>query len=144
MIKITSQKDLDTFLAMPNWEDAFIREWYLLSPTYICPYNQATVAPDAAPMVRVLICTSEITYPGIELFFEEVEEIYLSCRSDLNPVGNFRYENIAFSFHGTDTPGIQAKALYYRILGKDCWGWKIQYGVENVFDESGFLKFNDL
>lgn len=144
MIKINSQKDLDTLLAIPHWEDAFLREWYLLSPSYIHPYSQATIAPDAAPIMRILICTSELICPGIELFFEEVEEVYLSSRSDLKPVGNFRDDGVSFSFYGIDNPSIRAQALYYQILENNCWGWKIQYGRENVFDESGFLIFKDL
>lgn len=95
------------------------------------------MAPDAAPTVHILICTSELLCPGIELVFEEIEEIYLSCRSDLNPVGSFQNDNISFSFHGVDFPGIQSKALYYRILETDCWGSNIQYGVGNASDEWG-------
>ena len=78
MIKIDSQKDLDNLLLFPNWEDSFVREWYLLSPSYIHLNKQAIVSPDAAPIMRVLICTPEIKCPGIELFFEEVEEVYFS------------------------------------------------------------------
>ncbi len=144
MIKINSQKELDAFLAIPNWEEAFIREWYLLSPSYVCPYNQAVIAPDAAPIMRILVCTSEISCPGIELFFVDIEEIYLSCRNDLNPIGSFRSDCISFSFHDIDAPDIVSKFLYYRLLDNDCWNWKIQYGKENVFDKKGFLIFNDL
>jgi hypothetical protein len=139
MIKINSQEELDIFLAIPNWEESFIREWYLLSPSYILPNNEATIAPDGGVIMRILICTTEPECPGVELFFEDVEEIYLSCRTDLNPVGNFRNDGISFSFHGAEAPDISCKSLYYRILDKSCWGWKIQYGRENVFDKSGFL-----
>ena len=139
MIKINSQEDLDTLLVLPNWEEAFLREWYLLSPGYINPYNQEIIASDSAPMMLMLICTSDFTCPCIELFFEEVEEIYLSCRNDLNPVASFQNERISFSFHGDEAPDIQSKFLYYRILEKDYWGWKVRYGKKNVFDSSGFL-----
>lgn len=139
MIKITSQQDLDAFLAIPNWDEAFVREWYLLSPTYIHPEDQAIVALDSPPTMRVLICIPDFTCPGVELFFEEVEEIYLSCRSDLRPAATFRNNSISFSFYGNNAPETQSKSLYYQILEKDCWDWKVRYGIENIFDQSGFL-----
>lgn len=144
MLKINSQQDLDTLLTLINWEEAFLREWYLLSPGYINPYNQEIIAPDSAPMMLMLICTSNLTCPGIELFFEEVDEIYFSCRTDLNPVASFQNYRISFSFHGNEDPDIQSKFLYYRILTKDSWGWKVRYGKENIIDSSGFLIFDNI
>jgi hypothetical protein len=144
MIKINSQQDLDALLALLNWEDAFLREWYMLSPSYINPYKQEIIAPDSAPMMFILICTLDSTYPCIELFFEEVEEIYFSCRNDLNPVASYQNDRILFSFHGDESSDIQSKFLYYRILGNDDLGWKVRYGKKNIFDSSGFLISEDL
>lgn len=139
MIKINSQKDLEILLSLPNWEEAFIREWYLLSPSYIDPDNQGTVAPDSAPMMYVLICTSELNCPGIELLFIEVEQIYFAGVCALNPRARFRNDHVLFSFYGEGVSDIQSASLYYRILGKDCWGWNVRYGIKNIFDEGGFL-----
>ena len=138
MIKINSQYDFDTFLNLPYWEDAFLREWYLLSPSYILPKDLVTVASDSAPSMFILICTTDPAYPCIELFFENVEEIHLSCRGDLNPTARFQNNGVSFSFRGEETSDIVAQFIYYRILDEDYLGWKVRYG-KIFFDPSGFL-----
>lgn len=137
MIKINSQLDLNLLFELPYWEDAFVREWYLLSPSYID--NQKTIAPDCAPSMFVLICTYDLTYPCIELFFEEVEKISFSCNCDLHPVATFKNNQISFSFSESEISDIQSKYLHYRILDQSSLGWKTRYGNNNIFDSGGFL-----
>lgn len=144
MIKIKSQQDLETLLTLPTWEEAFLREWYLLSPGYINPINQEVIASDSPPMMLMLICTQQPSCPCIELLFEGVEEIYFSCRNDLNPIASFHNGYILFSFHEGDVPDIQSRCLYYQILETDCWGWQVRYGIKNLFDQGGFLNLEKL
>lgn len=126
-------------LALPNWKNSFFRESYVLSPGYINPYNKEAIAPDSAPIMIMLICTPECGYSCIELFFEEVEEIYLSFKKKLKPIASYRNDRILFSFHGNESSNIQSKFLYYRILENNSWGLKIRYGKKNIFDSRDFL-----
>jgi hypothetical protein len=144
MIKINSQNDLDRLLAEPYWEDAFLREFYLLSPSYIDPIDSNWIAPDAAPMMLMLICFVENICPGIELLFKDVEDIYFSCRTDLNPKARFNEEIISFYFFGEHFPDIRCKEMYYQFLSQECWNWKVRYGKKNYFDVSGYLDCSDL
>jgi hypothetical protein len=69
-------------------------------------------------MMLILICTTDITCPCIELFFEDVQEMYFSSRCGLNPTATFLNDRISFSFQGGETSDMQSKFLYYRILEK--------------------------
>ena len=144
MIKINSQEDLDILLNIVDWNDAFIREWYMLSPSYIEPESRGTVAADFLPIMYVLICTSELNCPCLELIFVEVDQIYFANGCDLNPIARFHKDKILFSFYEIENTDIQFTSLYYRILDKDSWGSKQRYGIRNVFDESGSLLIENL
>ncbi|HRD56200.1 MAG TPA: hypothetical protein PLC42_07380 [Parachlamydiaceae bacterium] len=144
MIKISSQQEADKLLSLPDWEDAFLRECYLLSPSYIDPNIETTIAPDGVPVMYMLICTLDFNYPAIELFFEEIEDVSFSCRTEINPVINFRQDYISFSFYEKKYADLRCKSLYYNILDQDVLGYKTRYGKKNIFDESGFLIFENL
>lgn len=143
MIKINSQQEINVLLALPDWEDAFLRECYLLSPSYI-DTNANTVAPNANPVMYMLICTLDPKYPAIELFFEDVEDLYFSSRTEINPVVNFQQNHILFSYYEKKSADIKCKSLYYRFLDQQILGHKIHYGKKNIFDEGGFLIFENL
>lgn len=138
MKKISSQNEINDLIKNINWEEAFLREWYLISPSY-CLDDQSIVASNAVPSMKILICTPELVCPGIELTFEDVENVFFASQIDLNPLAVFQKDCISFSFNGDRYPYIIAKSLYYKFLTTDCWGWKTRYGMENLYDESGFL-----
>lgn len=138
MKKISSQKDIDDLLAFPIWEDAFIREWYLLSPTYVCE-DQSIVAPYALPSMKMIVCSSDSTFPGLELFFEDLKGLSCFFDLELDPEASYSECIIWFYINGMKFPPLEAKNLYYKVLSEDSWGWKTSCGRENFFDQGGFI-----
>lgn len=144
MKKIDSQEDLDVFVSIPDWADAFVRECYILSPSYIYSISTGVFAPDALPTLKVLICTQDIECPGIELMFVEIENIVLIFNCDMCPNGKYHNNHLDFSFSQATGSAFRCKEMYYRILDQKCWDTTIRYGKENFYTEEGFLNFNIL
>jgi len=68
MIKIKSQTQFDEISSHITWEDAFVKEIYCVSPSYIHD-NGAIIASNSAPAVLLNICTPYDEHLGIEFFF---------------------------------------------------------------------------
>ncbi len=137
MKKIYSQEDLDAFISSLDWTDAFIRECYLLSPTYISPEDSGMIAANAAPMIKMLICTQDPKFAGVELILCDVDDLSLSFSCDLEPFGDYQDDFVSISFSGVVTDITRCKEFYYKILDQNCWGHKIRYGSDEIFDEGG-------
>lgn len=139
-IAIENQEDLDKFLEIIDWHDSFIREIYCVSPSYIVEDpDLGTVAADALPGVKLLICTPYPETPGVEFFFEEVDAINVPFSFDLEPVGKIDSWGVKLYLDGKGGHySISAQKLTCKILDKSCWGWDVNYGLESYFDESGF------
>ena len=135
---IRNQVDLDAELSRFIWHDSFIREAHLLSPSYVVTGKRTVVAPDSLWGFRLLVCSADAEYPGIEFVFEEVEQIALSAMVDVEPYGVFGTDGIdLFLTEGDQTP-IRAKRLRIRHLKADVWGVSARYSDDSLFDESGF------
>ncbi len=144
MLKINSQADLDNFISIPDWADAFVRECYLLSPSYVHNKSRSLVAADALPAMKVLICTQDINCPGIEFIFTEIINFNFSFCFDLEPKGIYENGTILLSLQGNDYDFIRCKSMHYRMLDQECWGFKIKYGTEMLYDEAGFLDIKNM
>lgn len=142
MKKINSQEDFDQFVSIPDWADAFVRECYLLSPSFINTENQGLFAPNYPPTMKVLICIQDIDYPGIELLFVEVEDIILPFNRELDPFGKCYKNYLEFSFIERESYVFRCKEIHYKMLDQACWGKKIRYGNESFYTEEGFLNTN--
>lgn len=133
-ILIESQDDFASLSASVSWEDAFIKESFALTPSYLT--EDSIVAPDAKLWVKVLICTPESEYMGIEFLFEEVEEFYLPSAMDLEPEVSLCSSFTDFKFLSSDSKCIRAKRILYRFRGEEYF----TYGTKvcgNYFDEGG-------
>ena len=121
-----------------NWEDSFIREISVVSPSYILP-DISVVAPNCLPSVRVFISSQSAEIPGIELLFVEVEELSVHFTDDLTPNVSVINGKIIWKFCDSLEAPIMSKSLYYRFLRDDTWGKGLRYGWEEVFDIGGEL-----
>lgn len=133
MKKISSQEDLEELLSLEIWQDAFIREMYMLSPSYST--NGNIIAYGAVPILLIFIQSPN---SSMELIFHEVEACSFFFRSDLIPGGRFYASYISFSFSEESEEDINAKYLFYKILDENSHGKILKYGIKDYFDESGF------
>ena len=126
--KINSQEDLDIFISHFYWQDAFVREIYAISPSYINDQDRSMFAPDALPNMKILICSQSSECPGVEMLFNEIEAISLPFGTEINPSGSFNNDFIEFSFTEIVLSHIRCKQIYYKTLDQACWGDKLFYG----------------
>jgi hypothetical protein len=133
------QSQLDDLLYKLDWSHAFIREVFILSPSYVTGEELTVVAPDAKPTIKLMISCQDKIYPGIELVLEEVEDIYLSFQTDLEPIGtvNERDGSVRLRLYEQESTCFQAKSLSYALLDERSWGWKVRYGTDKLFDKGG-------
>ncbi len=64
MKKINSHADLN-FLKVADLTDAFIRECYLVNPSYISDEFHTIIAPNSLPTIKILICTPDANFAGL-------------------------------------------------------------------------------
>ena len=127
-----------------DWPHSFVREVSLLSPSYVTPDDQATVAPDFLPCARIFVSSADSSLPGMELFFLDVEEISFWFGGDLEPTVSMqsssfsKSENkIEWRFSKSHNSMIRSSRLFYRFLDTKSWGHKMRYGWEEIFDSGG-------
>lgn len=137
-IDILSQAQLEELIKNFDWAHAFVREVYVLTPSYVEPESLGVVAPDSKASMKLTIFFQDEEFPGLELIFEEVQEIKVSFQVGLNPVGMLeRGVGVKMNLNGSQYEAIEAKKLSYSYLDKSSWGWKTKYGMYNLFDKSG-------
>lgn len=131
MRQIETQGDLNELLASFSWEDAFIREAHVLSPSYVRDRITAVsvVAPDSAPGLRVLVCAPDRRTPALELLFDGVEDVVLPFRVDLEPRGVVLRGRVEFSFSPT-ARAIIAQSVRCEAVGIEAWEERLRYGKE--------------
>lgn len=144
MNKINSQVDLDNFIACLDWADAFVRECYLESPTYVSSKTGGVVAVDAAPALKMLICTQDRDSPGVELVFTDLIRFSFTFGVDLEPLGFYKYDSICMSFSGHEYDMIECKSMYYKKIDTESWGHKVKYGQKILHDEGGLFDAEEL
>jgi len=141
--EIHSDVELQEFLDSFDWHDAFIRESHLLSPSYVRPEDMGTVAPDALPVVRVLVTGPHPDCPSVELLFLEVIEQGAILNVDLCPSGHMVESGIVWHFNRAFPTKLESKRFFYRFPGHECLGPGLVYGWEELFDKGGTLCVGD-
>jgi hypothetical protein len=130
--KITSQQCLERLMACVDWSHSFVREVYLISPSYIVRDGNSrgwTAQADALPSVRLLITSPSESCPAVELLFTEVDEFGIWFGAgELSPSAKWTEAGIAWSFHTQLGSTIRAGSLCYRLLDESAWGNDLRYG----------------
>ena len=85
--KIESQKMMQEFLQSIYWGHVFIREIYAVSRSYKRLDGEGTINPDIPIDLHILILTDDKEHPGVELFFEETEQMEISFTTNLELQG---------------------------------------------------------
>src|SRR5262249_29949113 len=75
----------------------------------------------------IFICTTDFSYPGVELLFEDVERLCIPFVIDLEPSIHLLKNKINFFCYKFDFYNIYSTAIKYRILDERCWGNKTRY-----------------
>ncbi len=119
---------------------SFIRECYILSPSYIESQGLGTVAPDCLPCGKVLVSIPSEECPGVELLFGEISEFNIFFDGDFEPKINFVDRKIETSF-GLDFNPIVSKTLFYRLLDTETFGNTLRYGKNDINNEYDHLIF---
>lgn len=138
---INSQSDLDHLLQMVIWEDSYIQNAFVLSPSYY-QKDIGTVADASKPdLVVNIFCTlhKPEDISGIQLQFVAVDRLTLPVNTELSPIATFSPigNEIVWSFHNTTDVDIRSQWLSYRILEHRELTYQEQYVIENPFLDSG-------
>lgn len=121
LIGIETQEELDQLILSIDWEEAFVRETYVVSSSYIIKSDNSVVAPHSKPDLWLLILTPEnIGSKGIELNFRGVGKLGFYFARPIKLVGNVSKYNtsIDIGFHGK-LGDVLADECSYRLLDKD-------------------------
>ncbi len=136
---VNTQSELDAEIAAFPWHDSYVREAHIQCPCYTSPGNRSVVAPDSNWLLRMIICSQDEEFPGIEFTFEGVERLSLEARVDLKPRGTVANGVVEVFLTTVDATPIRAERLRIQRLGAEIWGPNTRYCEANPFDESGFL-----
>lgn len=136
-MKILNQQDLDSCLGSIDWHHAFVRELYVVSPSYYLKKLGATVAPDGKPDVFVLICTGDPTCHYVEIVLMEVDTLNLSFDQDLEPTGRFIEGKFELNFSKNKSVLLSAEFVEFNKLEELEDGYELRYGISNPFKQSG-------
>jgi hypothetical protein len=139
-IPITSQIEADELISRIDWEDAFVREAYLVSPSYIDPTDGGTVAADSLPSCKILIHFPGDNHGALEFLMIGVEAIGIWFDGPLKPAIAVGSDGVEFALSTSAATKIKAKELRYLLQGKETWGHDVHYGKEGMFDLGGFPK----
>src|SRR5262245_56430802 len=97
---IENERQAEELIRRVDWPHAFIREMYLVSPSFVIAATRATAAPDALPTLCVLVVAADESLPGCELMFVEVEQLALWFQGELVPGIEFEKDgHIKWFFH---------------------------------------------
>lgn len=137
---IETQEDLNLLINKLDWEDAFIREMYLVSPSYISKgggFHGVYADPD----IKMVIVCPEGEERGVEFRLEDVSRFkLLGGQSPLSMSGNVIFHNSNVQLYLYEAigaePDIIARKLHYRFLGKLAEGFDLHYGWEDFFNPS--------
>ena len=128
--QVSSQEALDRLIEAVNWEHAFFREIYLLSPSFVYPDGGCTYSADAKPNIAALLVTFDSNYPALEFRFTEVSCCQLSFVCDAKPEKLVRPAlgddlELHFGLGGL----IRVRSIKYRVIPREsAYGNRIRYG----------------
>ena len=127
---------LDAFLKEMYWDDAFIAQFHVCSPTYAM--EGGVFAPDAPWGARLLVCGVEDKNDEkrtLEFLFNGIEDFAMSSRLDLNPAVTFdgSRKRIAFNIACGEISALEVMCLERQGAG----GYMEEWENANLFDEHG-------
>lgn len=113
---IKTEQDKINFLELCTyWHHAFIREIYVMSPSFLFESGQAN--PDALPNIGIIIFTNNKDMPGIEIKLYCAKDININFECDLSPqIELINGVGITFSH---SSPLTHAERMVYRIMEKE-------------------------
>jgi hypothetical protein len=135
---VSNQSELDAELLAFPWHDSFVREAHVLCPSYTVPGRRSVVAPDSKWLLRLVICSQDEQFPGIEFIFEGVDGLSLESRVDLCPRGTIASDGVVMFMTAIDVTPIQAERLRIQRLSVETWGPSTRYCEVNQFDDQGY------
>jgi len=109
----------------------------VLCPSYTVPGRRSVVAPDSKWLLRLVICSQDEQFPGIEFVFEGVDGLSLESRVDLDPRGTIEDGEVVMFMTRVDVTPIRAERLRIERLGVEAWGPNTRYCEVNQFDDRG-------
>lgn len=115
-MKMESESQFSRFVASIGWEDAFIKEISVTSPTFIEEIDGGIVAFDSKFDVRALVCLPDNENKVVEFHFLEVEELSIESRMDILPTANFKHNSIEFRFIGNAGRCIRCRHIAARFI----------------------------
>jgi hypothetical protein len=124
-------------LAAVDWHHAYVREFYILSPSYPDTSTRMQIA-DGPPDARLSILTPAAEIGGVSFYLRFVETVNVSFWLELTPMLEIVEDKVILKFTEFDHWQIRAKTIKLTFLTQEeCWGWKTLYG-ENLFDKNGY------
>jgi hypothetical protein len=132
--EILSQSMIDEVLTSIDWEHAYFREIYVLSPSYMLK-DSSQVNPDALVNIGLLILTFDPDHPALEFRLKEVSMINISFNTDIRPKSLVLRDCI--ELHFDETAMVRAKSIDFRIIDKEeAYGDRVRYGKywEELFE----------
>jgi hypothetical protein len=114
--KISTQYDIEIILNCFYWEDAFLREMYVLNPGFFTK-NKMHAYPDANPNIGMVLLTCDEKFSGLEIILNDVSSISINFSHIIKPVLILN-DQIQLSFNNGENK-IQAKEMFYRHMDED-------------------------
>jgi hypothetical protein len=139
---VKTQAQLDWMLSTFNWEDSFIREAHVASPSYI-DSKGGTTCPDCLPAARIIVVDRHSPHQAIEILFVETECVELSAGVYLNPIGHYSEREIVWKFSKHDQSGFRCRTMAYRYLGEQAGNPRLHYENTEIFSAQGDLLITD-
>jgi len=136
-IDIENQAQAGELLRNFRWEDGFVRELHLVSPSYVTREPRSVVAWGAYPTARALITTQGAAPPAVELLFVGIQDLELWFRGDLDPAVSLEEGCVEWRFHKDSPSAVRCSSLRYAWPDPSCLGYALRYGREHVFDRGG-------
>ncbi len=114
MTLIDSENYFSNLVSSIDWEDAFIKDLTLKSPSTLDFDTGHTIAPDADFSLEMLILLPEGERKEIRFLFEEVDVLTCYARTEIDPFAKYRFNEIEIYIFGKTDFSIRCKKVYYQ------------------------------
>ena len=138
-ICIENQAQAEELLRGFCWEDGFVRELRLVSPSYVTTETRSAVAWGACPTAKALLTSQGAGTPAVELLFVDIENFGVWFGGDLDPAVSIEEGCVEWRFHRHSPSVVRCSCLRYAWLDPACLGHTLRYGSEHFYDIGGSL-----
>jgi hypothetical protein len=114
--RIMTKQDADFFVNNFFWNDAFLREMYVLTPSFFSK-DKFQINPNIYPNIGMIFLTSDNTFSGIEIVLNQVKNIYINFEYIFKPKIIVEHE-IKFSLND-GLEYIYAKEMLFRQMDQE-------------------------